>query len=120
MEARTVDYGGIGWAVNHLRLGHRMRRRGWNGRDMWIAFVPDGSTQIPQKYADGLPVNSVLVMKGVDGHLAAWLCSQTDLLASDWEMAFPVQPGVTKFSEPYAAPAPFDITPPATIEPSKA
>lgn len=70
---------GIGWAVSQMRQGSRVRREGWNGKGMWLAL------QMPDEYSKmGLPY---VYMSTVDGRLVPWLCSQTDLLATDWELA---------------------------------
>lgn len=87
----------IGAAVHQLRLGYRVRRAGWNGKGMYLAFqkgYPDG---IPinrnTSEATGLPEGTVrrflpyVMMRTVDGSFVPWLCSQTDLLATDWEIA---------------------------------
>lgn len=70
---------GIGWAVKNMHHGLKVRRRGWNGRGMWIAMqVPDTNSKMTLPY---------IYMKTVNGELVPWLCSQTDLLAMDWEPA---------------------------------
>jgi hypothetical protein len=89
---KTIDYGGIGWAVNHMRHGHKMRRRMWQNIE-WVAYVPQGATQIPQKFANAHPSGDFLVAKAKDGGLVPWTATQADLLAGDWEMQEPTQPG---------------------------
>lgn len=69
----------IGWAIQHLRAGNRLRRTGWNGKGMWLALqVPDANSKMSLPY---------VYMSTAQGHLIPWLCSQADLLASDWELA---------------------------------
>lgn len=75
-------------AIVHLGAGHRVRRAGWNGKGMWLTLVrpdawhadmvikPDGATKLPW-----------VGMRTADGGFVPWLCSQTDLLARDWEVA---------------------------------
>jgi hypothetical protein len=71
-------HGDIGWAVQQMRDGKRVMRIGWNGRGMWLALqAPDDHSKM------GLPY---VYMSTVDGKLVPWLCSQTDLLANDWEL----------------------------------
>jgi hypothetical protein len=71
----------IGWAVKELHNGNRVARSGWNGKGMWLALqMPGESTGIKMT----LPY---VYMKTVDGDLVPWVCSQTDLLAVDWELA---------------------------------
>lgn len=78
-QAETPALQGIGWAVKNMYHGLKVRRRGWNGRGMWIAMqVPDMSSKMTLPY---------VYMKTVNGDLVPWLCSQTDLLADDWEPA---------------------------------
>ena len=67
----------IGQAVNRLRSGGRIRRAGWNGQGMWLELqVPDEHSKMTLPY--------VYMSTAQDG-LVPWLCSQTDLLADDWE-----------------------------------
>lgn len=76
---RTPLGEGIGWAVRQMQNGSRVRRAGWNGKLMWLALqTPDEHSKM------GLPY---VYISTVTGHLVPWLCSQTDLLASDWELA---------------------------------
>lgn len=65
-------------ALELIKQGCRLQRAGWNGKGMWIAIqVPDAHSKM------GLPY---LYMKTVDGPLVPWLCSQTDMLANDWQV----------------------------------
>ena len=78
-----------------LRGGQRVRRSGWNGKGMWLAYVegdgwgcsfkvhPMDGTDDSKIVQPSLPF---VVMRTAPGHLVPWLCSQTDLLANDWEM----------------------------------
>lgn len=88
---------GIGWAVQTMRSGKRVARAGWNDRGMWLALqrgYPEG-VAINANTADatGLPIGTVcvidpyVVMRTASGSLVPWLCSQTDLLATDWTTA---------------------------------
>lgn len=70
----------IGWAVSTMQRGERVCRRGWNGNRMWIALVPEDRTQPLRRLA-------YVEMFTVDGTIVPWLCSQSDLLAMDWEPA---------------------------------
>jgi hypothetical protein len=68
----------IGWAVEEMLEGAKVRRAGWNGKGMWVAL------QTPDKHSKmSLPY---VYMKTADDKLVPWLCSQTDLLAGDWEL----------------------------------
>lgn len=69
---------GIGQAVKEMRLGQRITRSGWNGKNMYLELqVPDEHSKMTLPY---------VYMKTVQGDLVPWLCSQTDLLAEDWQL----------------------------------
>lgn len=69
----------IGQAVDALRAGLLVRRAGWNGKGMWLGLqVPDAHS------ANTLPY---VYMITTSRDRVPWLCSQTDLLAADWELA---------------------------------
>lgn len=66
----------FGTALTLLKSGFRVARRGWNGKNMWIALqVPDSNSKMTLPY---------LFMKTADDQLVPWLASQTDILAEDW------------------------------------
>lgn len=68
----------IGEAVDELKMGHKVARRGWNGKNMWLAIQnPDHNSKMSLPY---------VYMSTAEGYLVPWLCSQTDLLANDWEI----------------------------------
>jgi hypothetical protein len=75
----------FGEALDALKNGQRVARAGWNGKGMWLAYVPTfmaagacplGFTPLPW-----------IGMKTADGGFVPWLASQTDILADDWELA---------------------------------
>lgn len=69
----------IGWAVKHLWNGDRVRRSGWNGKNMYVELqTPDKDSKMTLPY---------VYLRTAQGDLVPWLCSQTDLLATDWEIA---------------------------------
>ena len=67
----------IGWAVKQMQNGGRVGRSGWNGNGMYLEIqVPDVNSKMTLPY---------VYMKTAQGDLVPWLCSQTDLLATDWQ-----------------------------------
>lgn len=87
----------IGEAVRALRGGFRVARAGWNGKDMWLSLTPGNVIPAhkfwsPQNrfYAENnggeAEVLPYVTMKTADGKIVPWLCSQTDLLAEDWQI----------------------------------
>ena len=88
----------IGGAVGALKEGLKVARAGWNGKGMWLSYTPGRLvehgklwSQANAEYAASQPGSMVRVlpyitMKTADGCIVPWLCSQTDLLADDWEI----------------------------------
>ena len=79
----------IGQAVEALKEGHKVARNGWNGKDMFLYYVPSNSykaqTEIAKAhFGETVPYQAYVAMKTVQGTVVPWLCSQTDLLAEDW------------------------------------
>lgn len=76
----------FGKALEGLKAGKRMSRRGWNGKGIYIEMQrPDEHSKMTQPYlyivTTGLQTDNPEAPKGV----APWLASQTDMLAEDWE-----------------------------------
>ena len=86
----------FGDALMELRLGRRMARAGWNGKNMWVTYQRGYPNGIPinknTAEATGIPQGTVcvfhpyLMMKTADGSFVPWVVSQTDVLAMDWEV----------------------------------
>lgn len=75
----------FGQALETMKGGHCVIRRGWNGKGMWIRLqVPDEYSKmtLPYVYIE-YPVGHVAYPQGCR---VPWLASQTDMLASDWEV----------------------------------
>lgn len=79
----------IGFAVDALEDGQRVRRAGWNGKSMWLAYagapIERGHMTLPFIYIEypaGHPAYPT-------GSRVPWLASQTDILADDWEVLPP-------------------------------
>ena len=70
----------IGWAVKQMRNGLSVRRRGWNGNRMYIRLVQDINPP------GGLPYVAMWMAQGE--WQPGWVCSQADLLGTDWEIAY--------------------------------
>lgn len=72
------EMGTIGWAVKQLQNGSSVQRLGWNGKGMFLRLqVPDELSKMSRPY---------VYMKTADDHLVPWVCSQSDLLATDWQI----------------------------------
>lgn len=80
----------FGTAINLLKEGKKMARKGWNGKGMFLLYVPSEKWGIIEKIGLGIPKGNLLPwigMKTADGKFIPWLASQSDMLAEDWMFA---------------------------------
>jgi hypothetical protein len=81
----------FGHAIESLKLGLKVARRGWNGKRMFLYYVPANSyaaqTDVAQKeFGPMVAYSAYIAMKTATGEVVPWLASQTDVLANDWEI----------------------------------
>ena len=77
----------FGTALELLKKGYKVARSGWNGRGMFLLYIPSEKWGVIDKIALGIPEGNLLPwigMKAADGKFVPWLASQTDMLAEDW------------------------------------
>lgn len=86
---RECDAMTFGLAVDALKLGHKVARKGWNGKGMWLGLVGGDQWRLaftaPLACGDAAPLPWI-GMKTADNKFVPWLASQTDVLAEDWEI----------------------------------
>lgn len=72
----------FGEAVRAMKKGHKVRRKGWNGKNMWIRITnpPENARYVP-----GCMTLPYISMFTAQGDLVPWLASQADMLGEDWE-----------------------------------
>ena len=101
----------FGEALQALKVGKMVARKGWNGKGMFIYLVAgrlvkhedfrnEAAEAIKLAYKiegniDNTPsdryINSHIDMKAADGHITVgWNPSQPDMVAEDWEILTPV------------------------------
>ncbi len=75
----------FGLALEAIKRGERVARAGWNGKGMWLSFVGGNEYKVESFIAcqQHLPW---IGMKTADDKFVPWLASQTDVLASDWQI----------------------------------
>lgn len=77
----------FGIALELLKKGEKVAREGWNGKGMFLLYVPSEKWGIIDKIGLGIPKGNLLPwigLKTADGKFVPWLASQTDILAEDW------------------------------------
>jgi hypothetical protein len=77
---------GFGLAIEALKEGYQVARRGWNGKNMWLALVKIAQVLDPNHPSHGYKPLSWIGMKTFDDKFVPWLASQTDMLAEDWRI----------------------------------
>ena len=78
----------FGKAIDLLKEGKKVSRKGWNGKNQYIELA----TNISYKNADGEIINinhktmgnKAIAFVGTSGVQIGWLASQSDMLAEDW------------------------------------
>lgn len=91
---RRTDGMSFGLAIEAAKMGKRIARKGWNGKNMSVAYQ--------KGYPDGIPCNEntarawgmevgelfkcqpYLQLRCADGSFQMWVASQSDILADDW------------------------------------
>lgn len=85
-----ADTYSFGDAMNFLKGGKKVARKGWNGKNMFLFLATDIEfhTQADLSCVSNLEGDLTLpavVMKTADDHFCVgWLASQTDMLSDDW------------------------------------
>jgi len=87
----SADGMSFGLAIDAMKKGLQVARKGWNGADMFIFLVPGSVFKVNRppllgifneghevKYQDHID------MKTAVGTVVPWLASQSDMLATDW------------------------------------
>ena len=90
MSTSNLDFSA---ALFLLKQGEKLARKGWDGKKMFIYEVPENT--YPAKGnkngtlkglfpKDMVPYGNYLAMKTAQNNVVPWLCSQTDMFATDW------------------------------------
>ena len=87
----------FGEALQLLKVGFKMARKGWNGKGMWIIHVPGTPNVRPvagTPYSKAGITEAVQILGHIDMYtvdssgrramLPGWLASQSDMLSEDW------------------------------------
>jgi hypothetical protein len=83
-------------ALKAVKAGEKIARQGWNAQNQFVYHVPaaeyPASTDIAKDTFNTpnnsdpvmVPYTAYLAIKTVQGTVAPWLASQTDMLSEDW------------------------------------
>lgn len=87
------DLSNFSEALELVKKGCKIQRAGWNGKGMFVYYVPAASYPAGNNSngtmkgvfpEDMVPYEAYLAMKTADDKVVPWLASQSDLLAGDW------------------------------------
>lgn len=85
---RNVEKGcTFGHAVELLKSGFKLARKGWNGKGMYISYVDPkewNSSELERPWDEDLKPRPWIGIKTVDNEYMPWVPSQSDVLAEDW------------------------------------
>lgn len=83
----------FGKALEELKAGKKVARKGWNGKGMFLYYVPanryNAITEPAKEImgSDGkVEYGAYIAMYTAQKNVVPWLASQTDMLAEDWEV----------------------------------
>lgn len=92
----------FGLALEALKRGNKIARKGWNGKGMWLSLSGDvnvtryvdqdkfwsqNNSDFAVQQGGSARVLPCITMKTADDAiLMGWLASQTDMLSDDWEI----------------------------------
>jgi hypothetical protein len=81
----------FGQALDAIKLGKRVARSGWNGKNMFLYLVPGSQFAVNRApllgiFPEGTQVtyHPHIDMMTAQGYVVPWLASQADLLSEDW------------------------------------
>ncbi|ATI19190.1 methionyl-tRNA synthetase [Vibrio phage vB_VpaS_KF4] len=87
----TMTYQG---AIEAGKQGHRVYRKGWNGADLSLTYVPEAEvstkgTRMAPFFGDTMPMRAHWLLKTAQGDVDIWSPSLSDSLAEDWAIYSP-------------------------------
>ena len=92
---RPADGLTFGLAIEALKKGLKVARAGWNGKGMFLYYVPAAAYPAQRNTLgtmagvfpdDMVPYCAYIAMKTAQDNVVPWLASQTDMLAEDWRI----------------------------------
>lgn len=85
----------FGHAVELLKAGHRVARIGWNGKGMFLYYVPENKypasrnehgTMVGVFEDDMVPYGAYIAIKTAQNTVMPWQPSNGDMLTEDWQI----------------------------------
>lgn len=90
---KPTDSMTFGLTLEALKKGFKVARAGWNGKGMFVYFVPAASYPVQtgaakSHFGEGslVPYNAYMAIKNVDNTISTWVPSVNDCFANDWSI----------------------------------
>lgn len=80
----------FGLAIEAMKMGKKVARAGWNGKEMFAYYVPAGKYPAKTDIIKGIfpdelvPYRHYMALKTAQGDVSTWAPSGSDALADDW------------------------------------
>lgn len=86
----------FGEAIEALKKGHKVARKGWNGKGMFLWLKPAATVKADwckdprlkflaeQNGGEIEALGTICMLTAQNQILSGWLASQTDMLSEDW------------------------------------
>ena len=87
---RATDGMSFGLAIEAAKMGKKIARAGWNGKNQYVELAScisykNSAGEIVNVEHDAIG-NKALAFVGTSGVQMGWLASQSDMLADDWKI----------------------------------
>lgn len=81
----------FGTALKAMKQGECISRKGWNGSNMFVYYVPANNykaqTEVAKKaFGENVPYRPYMALKTAQDDIATWHPSGSDALAEDWQI----------------------------------
>ena len=83
----------FGQAIKAMKDGKKVARSGWNGKNMWLCYMPSFIVEHPNERTQAHGITEAFECGGYIVMWTAqsvwqpgWLASQSDMLAEDWQV----------------------------------
>ncbi|MGV3337002.1 DUF2829 domain-containing protein [Latilactobacillus curvatus] len=86
----------FGKAIEQLKQGNKVARKGWNGKGMWLVLMPSlyleagkANARTIKHIGKNTPLDCqpyIVMWTAEQKWQPGWLASQADILAEDWKV----------------------------------
>lgn len=90
LEAEKIEDLDFGKAIQLLKEGKKLQRKGWNGKGQYVELATgisykNSNAEIVDVFHNDIESKAIAFI-GTSGVQLGWLASQADMLAEDWKI----------------------------------